>query len=99
HTHSPRLERRGRLPARCLVVSNIRPEDASAIVGGNERVVRPRLADAKFFYDQDRKKTLASRLPRLAQVVYHGRLGSQRERVERVRGIARGIAEQLGDAT
>jgi len=58
--------------------------------------VRPRLADAKFFFDQDRKRTLASRVPQLAQVVYHGKLGSQGERVERVRAIARAIGEQLG---
>jgi glycyl-tRNA synthetase beta chain len=58
--------------------------------------VRPRLADAKFFYDQDRKKTLASRVPGLAKVVYHNKLGTQGERVERVRAIARAIAEPLG---
>jgi glycyl-tRNA synthetase beta subunit len=55
------------------------------VIGGNERVVRPRLADAKFFFDQDRKKTLASRVPGLAKVVYHGKLGTQGERAERVR--------------
>ncbi|MET0517995.1 MAG: glycine--tRNA ligase subunit beta, partial [Burkholderiaceae bacterium] len=70
--------------------------DASAVTGGNERVVRPRLADAKFFFDQDRKKTLAERVPGLAKVVYHGKLGTQLERVERVRAIAKAIAEQLG---
>ncbi|MEO6594627.1 MAG: glycine--tRNA ligase subunit beta, partial [Planctomycetota bacterium] len=66
------------------------------VIGGNERVVRPRLADAKFFFDQDQKKTLASRLPGLAKVVYHNKLGTQGERVERVRAIARGIAAKLG---
>jgi glycyl-tRNA synthetase beta chain len=79
-----------------LIVSNIRPADPSRVIGGNERVVRPRLADAKFFFDQDRKRTLASRVPGLAKVVYHGKLGTQGERVERVRNIARGIGEQLG---
>jgi len=94
----PLLDAQGRLTERFLVVSNIRPADASRVVGGNERVVRPRLADAKFFFDQDRKKTLESRIPALAKVVYHGKLGSQGERVERVRTIARHIGEQLGGA-
>jgi glycyl-tRNA synthetase beta chain len=79
-----------------LVVSNISPADASAVIGGNERVVRPRLADAKFFFDQDRKKTLASRVAGLDKVVYHNKLGTQGERVTRVRAIARAIGQQLG---
>ncbi|MCW5633183.1 MAG: glycine--tRNA ligase subunit beta [Rubrivivax sp.] len=92
----PLLDADGRLAERFLVVSNIRPADASRVVQGNERVVRPRLADAKFFFDQDRKRTLASRVPGLAKVVYHGKLGTQGERVERVRHIARAIGEKLG---
>lgn len=92
----PLLDRGGKLTNRFLIVSNISPDDASAVVGGNERVVRPRLADARFFFDQDRKKTLASRVPGLAKVVYHNRLGSQGERVERVRAIARWVAEKVG---
>ena len=92
----PLLDAQGRLTNRFLVVSNIRPEDPSAVIGGNERVVRPRLADAKFFFDQDRKKPLASRVPGLAKVVYHGKLGTQGERVERVRSIARAIGQALG---
>lgn len=92
----PLLDAQGRLTHRFLVVSNIRPDDASAVVGGNERVVRPRLADAKFFFDQDRKKTLQSRVEGLAKVVYHNKLGTQGERMERVRAIARGIGQQLG---
>jgi glycyl-tRNA synthetase beta chain len=91
----PLLDAAGKLTNRFLVVSNIRPDDASAIVQGNERVVRPRLADAKFFFDQDRKKTLESRVAGLSKVVYHGKLGTQGERVERVRAIARGVAELL----
>ena len=67
------------------------------MVGGNERVVRPRLADAKFFFDQDRKKSLASRVDALGKVVYHNKLGTQGERVRRVMHIARAIAERLGD--
>jgi glycyl-tRNA synthetase beta chain len=66
------------------------------VIGGNERVVRPRLADAKFFFDQDRKKTLASRVEGLGKVVYHNKLGTQGERVERVRAIARALGQQLG---
>jgi glycyl-tRNA synthetase beta chain len=92
----PLLDSAGKLTNKFLVVSNICPDDASAVIGGNERVVRPRLADAKFFFDQDRKKTLESRIPQLAKVVYHNKLGSQGERVERVRAIARAIGQQLG---
>ncbi|MEP6588126.1 MAG: glycine--tRNA ligase subunit beta [Polaromonas sp.] len=92
----PLLDAQGKLTNRFLVVSNISPDDASAVIGGNERVVRPRLADAKFFFDQDRKKTLESRVPALDKVVYHNKLGSQGERVERVRAIARAIGQQLG---
>ncbi len=84
----PLLDAKGALTSKFLVVSNIRPDDTSAIVQGNERVVRPRLADAKFFFDQDRKKTLESRLSMLDKVVYHAKLGSQGERVQRVRAIA-----------
>ena len=94
----PLLDASGKLTNKFLVVSNISPDDASAVIGGNERVVRPRLADAKFFFDQDRKKSLASRVESLGKVVYHNKLGTQGERVERVMRIARGIAEKLGDA-
>jgi glycyl-tRNA synthetase beta chain len=69
------------------------------VIGGNERVVRPRLADAKFFFDQDRKKTLESRVAGLAKVVYHNKLGTQGERSERVRQIAHAIVNQLRLAT
>jgi glycyl-tRNA synthetase beta chain len=94
----PLLDASSRLTNRFLVVSNISPDDASAVIGGNERVVRPRLADAKFFFDQDRKKTLASRVASLGKVVYHNKLGTQGERVERVMRIARAIADKLGNA-
>ncbi len=86
----------GRLTHKFLVVSNIRPADPSAVIGGNERVVRPRLADAKFFFDQDRKKSLMDRIPGLAKVVYHNKLGTQGERVERVAALARAIGAKLG---
>jgi glycyl-tRNA synthetase beta chain len=92
----PLLNAQGKLTNQFLVVSNISPSDASAVIGGNERVVRPRLADAKFFFDQDRKKTLASRVEGLGKVVYHNKLGTQGERTERVRAIARAIGQQLG---
>jgi glycyl-tRNA synthetase beta chain len=94
----PLLDASGKLTHHFLVVSNITPDDASAVTGGNERVVRPRLADAKFFFDQDRKKTLASRVEGLAKVVYHNKLGTQGERTERVRTIAKGIAALLPQA-
>ncbi len=92
----PLLDASGKLSNQFLVVSNIAPADPSAVIGGNERVVRPRLADAKFFFDQDRKKTLESRVLGLAKVVYHNKLGTQGERVQRVCAIAKAIGQQLG---
>ena len=91
----PLLDAAGKLTNRFLVVSNIRPADSSAVISGNERVVRPRLADAKFFFDQDRKKTLESRVGGLAKVVYHNKLGTQGQRSERVRQMAHAIVNQL----
>ena len=91
----PLLDASGKLTNQFLVVSNIRPADASAVIQGNERVVRPRLADAKFFFDQDRKKTLQSRVAGLAKVVYHNKLGTQGERTERVVRIATDIVGQM----
>jgi len=92
----PLLDAEGKLTHQFLVVSNISPQDASAVIGGNERVVRPRLADAKFFFDQDRKKTLESRVEGLSKVVYHNKLGTQGERMARVCAIAKAIGQQLG---
>lgn len=92
----PLLDSQGNLSNKFLIVSNIRPADTSTVIGGNERVVRPRLADAKFFFDQDRKKTLASRVAGLDKVVYHNKLGTQGERIARVRAIAQAIATKLG---
>ena len=92
----PLLDAAGKLTNKFLVVSNISPADPSAVIGGNERVVRPRLADAKFFFDQDRKKSLESRVAGLAKVVYHNKLGTQGERMQRVAAIARAIGQQLG---
>jgi glycyl-tRNA synthetase beta chain len=85
----------GKLLNRFLIVSNMRTDDPSDIIAGNERVLRARLADAKFFYDQDRKTRLADRVERLAAVVYHNKLGSQLERVQRIRKLAGAIAEKL----
>ncbi|MEE9330957.1 MAG: glycine--tRNA ligase subunit beta, partial [Methylophilaceae bacterium] len=93
----PLLDAEGKLTSKFLITSNIKPADPSAVIGGNERVVRPRLADAKFFFDQDRKKTLESRLEGLSKVVYHNKLGSQGERNARVVNIATAIAEKIGD--
>ena len=92
----PLIDASGKLTNRFLVVSNISPDDASFVIGGNERVVRPRLADAKFFFDQDRKKTLESRVEGLSKVVYHNKLGTQGERMARVCAIAKAIGQQVG---
>jgi glycyl-tRNA synthetase beta chain len=88
--------RDGRLQNRFLLVANIDPRNPEAIVRGNERVLRARLADARFFYDQDRRRPLASRLDRLANVIYHNQLGSQTDRVARLRGLAGRIAPLVG---
>jgi glycyl-tRNA synthetase beta chain len=86
----------GKLRSRFLIVSNIATDTPAAIIGGNERVVRPRLSDAKFFFEQDKKKTLESRLPLLKNVVYHNKLGTQAERSDRVTALAGAIAAKLG---
>lgn len=89
----PLLDEKGKLANKFLLVSNIKPADPSLIISGNERVVRSRLADAQFFFDQDRKKTLESRLPQLNKVVYHNKLGTQGLRMEYVRAVAVMIAK------
>ncbi len=86
----------GKLANRFLIVSNIETRDAAAIVHGNERVLRARLADAKFFFDQDRKRPLETRVATLSHIVYHNKLGTLAERVERLRFIARNIALRIG---
>ncbi|MGE8160174.1 glycine--tRNA ligase subunit beta [Paraburkholderia sp. NPDC080076] len=86
----------GKLRSRFLIVSNIETSTPGDIVEGNERVVRPRLADAKFFFEQDKKKPLADRVPLLANVVYHNKLGSALQRVERVEALAGAIAGLIG---
>ncbi|MCP2040084.1 glycyl-tRNA synthetase beta chain [Neisseria sp. HSC-16F19] len=92
----PLLDAQGKLINRFLLVSNLETADPSHIISGNERVLRARLADAEFFYKQDQKATLESRLPKLAQVVYHNKIGSQAERIERLQSIAAHIAKALG---
>jgi glycyl-tRNA synthetase beta chain len=82
----------GKLRSRFLIVSNLATDTPGDIIEGNQRVVRPRLADAKFFFEQDKKKTLAERVPLLANVVYHNKLGSQLQRVERIESLAATIA-------
>ncbi|ARP80493.1 glycine--tRNA ligase subunit beta [Bordetella genomosp. 8] len=86
----------GKLTHRFLIVSNMQVADPVNIVEGNQRVVRPRLADAQFFFETDRKTPLAARVEQLGSIVYHNKLGSQLQRVERVRGVARGVAQALG---
>ncbi len=86
----------GRLLPCFLIVSNIKTDSPTNIILGNERVLWARLADAQFFFDQDRKRTLASRVEDLNKVVYHGKLGTQRERVDRICAIARVIGARLG---
>ena len=86
----------GKLSEKFLLVSNMQVADAKNIIEGNQRVVRPRLADARFFYDQDRKARLETRVPGLAKVVYHNKLGTQLERVQRVQLLAGKIARLIG---
>ncbi|HUJ86057.1 MAG TPA: glycine--tRNA ligase subunit beta [Burkholderiales bacterium] len=92
----PLFDASGRLLPKFLIVSNMRVADPRRIIDGNQRVVRPRLEDARFFFNQDRKRRLESRVPELAKVVYHGKLGSQLERTERLQLLAGRVARALG---
>jgi glycyl-tRNA synthetase beta chain len=88
---------RGKLANRFVVVANMAAEDGGLeIVAGNERVLRARLSDAKFFWDQDRKRTLESRVAALKNIVFHAKLGTQWERVERIEALAGEIAKIIG---
>ncbi|WP_299072947.1 glycine--tRNA ligase subunit beta [Accumulibacter sp.] len=91
----PLLDAAGKLLNKFLIVSNMQVDDPASIIQGNERVVRPRLADARFFYDQDRKNGFATRVVRLGSVVYHNKLGSLGDRAQRLGRVARSIAEKL----
>lgn len=92
----PLFDVAGRLQAKFLIVSNMRVDDPRHIVDGNQRVVRPRLEDARFFFNQDRKTRLETRVPKLAKVVYHNKLGSQLDRVERIQLLSGRIVRALG---
>ena len=91
----PLFDANNELTNRFLMVSNMRPKDPKNMVQGNERVVRPRLADARFFFETDRKMKLVERVPKLGTIVYHNRLGTQLERVERLRRLATKIQALL----
>jgi glycyl-tRNA synthetase beta chain len=91
----PLFDPKGKLLPKFLIVSNMHVADPRHIIAGNERVVRPRLEDARFFFNQDRKQRLEARVPQLARVVYHRKLGSQMERVRRIQALAEGIAREL----
>ncbi len=86
----------GRLRSRFLIVSNVETVSPQRIISGNERVIRPRLSDARFFFEQDKKKKLEDRIPGLANVVYHNKLGTLAQRMARVRILATDIAEMMG---
>jgi glycyl-tRNA synthetase beta chain len=92
----PLLDASGNLRSAFLMVSNMRLADPANVVGGNQRVVRPRLADARFFFEQDKKTPLEQRLAELDRMVYHNKLGTQRQRVQRLRSLSAFIAEKLG---
>lgn len=91
----PLFDPAGKLTNRFLIVSNMKLEDPKNIVEGNQRVIRPRLADARFFFETDKRTPLASRVPQLGAIVYHNKLGTQLERTERVRALAKAIAQKI----
>ena len=92
----PLFDTEGKLLNRFLIVSNMQMEDPANIIAGNQRVVRPRLSDARFFFEQDIKAGLTPRVVKLGSVVYHNKLGSLGDRVERLSTVARKIAGRLG---
>jgi glycyl-tRNA synthetase beta chain len=91
------LRKGDQLANRFIMVANLKAKDGGeAVVAGNERVIRARLADAKFFFDQDRKVPLEERVPKLDGIIFHEKLGNQHDRIERVRGLARELAPRVG---
>ncbi|MCF2828658.1 MULTISPECIES: glycine--tRNA ligase subunit beta [unclassified Pseudoalteromonas] len=92
----PLLDKKGNLINKFLFVSNIESKDPSVVISGNEKVVRPRLADAQFFFETDKKKTLESRLESLDSVLFQKQLGTLKDKSERISALAGFIAEQLG---
>jgi len=91
----PLLDKSGKLLNKFLIVSNMKVKNSQHIIGGNQRVVRSRLSDARFFFNQDRKQKLESRVAKLGNVVYHNKLGSQLQRVERIVTLTGIIARLL----
>jgi glycyl-tRNA synthetase beta chain len=91
----PLLDKNGKLLNKFLIVSNMKVKNSLHIIGGNQRVVRSRLSDARFFFNQDRKQKLESRVAKLGNVVYHNKLGSQLQRVERIITLTGNIARLL----
>ena len=94
----PLIDKNKKLSNQFLIVSNISPKNSDLIIQGNEKVIRPRLSDAEFFYAQDKKKPLKDYLSQLSHIVYHNKLGSQSERSERVKTIASLIVKNLNQS-
>jgi glycyl-tRNA synthetase beta chain len=94
----PLIDKNNKLANQFLIVSNISPKNSTLIIQGNEKVIRPRLSDAEFFYTQDKKKPLKDYLSQLQHIVYHNKLGTQSERSERVKMIASLIVKNLNQS-
>lgn len=92
----PIYDKDGRLLPHFIFVSNINPEDPTAIIEGNEKVVRPRLTDAEFFFKTDLKQKLVDRLPRLETVLFQQKLGTLKDKTDRIEQLAGEIAKQIG---
>ena len=91
----PLFDKNNHLTNNFIIVSNLTPKDATNIIKGNEKVIRPRLADAEFFFEQDKKQSLKSLSKKLGSIIYHNKLGTQVERAGRVSVILQYIAEEL----
>ena len=91
----PLFDKSNHLTNHFIIVSNLTPKDSTNIIQGNEKVIRPRLADAEFFFEQDKKQSLKSLSKKLGSIVYHNKLGTQAERANRVAAILKYIAEEL----
>ena len=92
----PIYDKEGKLLPHFIFVSNINPEDPTAIIEGNEKVVRPRLTDAEFFFKTDLKQKLVDRLPRLETVLFQQQLGTLKDKTDRIEQLAGEIAKQIG---
>ena len=91
----PLFDKSNHLTNHFIIVSNLTPKDSTSIIQGNEKVIRPRLADAEFFFEQDKKQSLKSLSKKLGSIIYHNKLGTQAERANRVAAILKYIAEEL----